>query len=667
MDLGVLEGDEDDPLDGVLHGLDIRLGKPPGARHELVGLGGLDHLVQLLLGHGDVSLGDLPQDLDVDPSETEGDDGSELGVADHGQDDLLAGDHLLDGDSVDPGSGHVLGAGLHDLGVCGLGLLGVLHSDDDSADIGLVLDVGGQDLHDHGVADLVALGSCFLDAPDSSLSRGGDAVGGEDLLSFGLGQGVPSLGPGLVDDDLGLLPAGDGRDLQGVVLHRGADGVLPEVGEGLDSPVGGVEAGESSCPEDVAGASALVSACETGDGGDGDLVLHLDEYLGDGLEVRSVQGGTHDDESAHLGVLVQDPDDLSEVLGLGVSADIDGVGDSGDAGDPLPDLLDGLVGELDGVDEGRLEGGVGGHDSESSGVGDDSDSVLVHRAVAAEDLERVEHLVQVERPVDVELVENDVVDSIGSCEGTGVRGSRGGSCLGPSGLEDHDGLLDGHVLDGLDELLSVGDSFAVHPDDLGVGVVGDLVDKVGLVDVRLVSECDEVGEPYIVAVGPVDDRGTDSSGLGEDGDVSGLGQKVSESRVDACAGVHVPETVGSEEPDAVFLGLLLELLLELGSCRAVLLESCGQDGGILNSGLAQVGHLAGDVCGLDRDDCEVDGLADLGNVRVRLVALDHPALGVDRVKLSLETGVNHILYEHSTELGLIVRSSYDCDRRWGQQ
>ena len=479
VDLGVLQGDGDDPADAVLHGVDIGLGQSPRTGHQLVCLGGLDHLVQLLLGHGCVGLGDLSEDLHVDSSETEGDDGSELRVADHGEDDLLSGDHLLDRDSDDVRAGHVLGAGVHDLGVGGLGLVGVLDTDDDSSDIGLVLDVGGHDLHDHGVSDLVAGGCGIVGAVDEGLSGGGDAVCGEDLLTLGLGERVPALGLGFGQDLLGGLVSLHIGD-----LHRGRGlvqvlGVSPEHGQRVDGPVGCGVRGHLAGLEDGVGPVALNSSGEAHDGGHGDVVLHVDDDLGDALEVSGVQRGSHDDEPSDLRVPGHDVDDLLEVLGLRVSTDVDGVGESGDGGNTDLDLLDGLLGELDGVHVGSLECGVRGHDTETSGVGDDGDSVLLHRAAAAEHAEGVEHVVQVVGPVDVELVEDDVVDGIGSGEGPGVGGRGGGSGLGPSALEDHDGLLDLGVLDLLHELLTVGDSLAVHSQDLGLGVFHDIVDYVG--------------------------------------------------------------------------------------------------------------------------------------------------------------------------------------------
>ena len=95
------------------------------------------------------------------------------------------------------------------------------------------------------------------------------------------------------------------------------------------------------------------------------------------------------------------------------------------------------------------------------------------------------------------------------------------------------------------------------------------------------------------------------------------------------------------------------------SLGAVLLESGCEDGCVLDSSCLELGHLTGDECGLDRDDGEIDGCTDVDDGGVCLESLDLSTLGVDGVDGSLETSVDHVLYEHSTQLGLIVGCSDD--------
>ena len=127
-----------------------------------------------------------------------------------------------------------------------------------------------------------------------------------------------------------------------------------------------------------------------------------------------------------------------------------------------------------------------------------------------------------------------------------------------------------------------------------------------------------------------------------------------EGVVDSVPDVHVSEAVGSGDADAGLLGLGQELFLHLGSLGAVLLESCGEDGHAFDSGGGTVLECLQHEGVLDCDDSELNGLLDFGDVGVGFEAHDLPALGVDGVELSFEACVEHILYEHSAEFGLIV-------------
>ena len=302
--------------------------------------------------------------------------------------------------------------------------------------------------------------------------------------------------------------------------------------------------------------------------------------------------------------------------------------------------------------------------SETACVGDDSDLVLLHELAGGEYHECVEELVEVERPVDVELLEDDVVHSIGTGDGTGVGGCGLGTGCGLSRLEHDDGLLDGHALDGFDELLTVSDTLGVDSDDLGVGVLGVVVQDLRLVDIALVTEGHEVGESESCGAGPVEDGGSYGSGLGEDGDVTLCGDQVGEGVVDSVPDVHVTEAVGSGDADSCLFSGLLEFLLHLGSLRTVLLETCGEDGHAFDAFLDTVldGLEYEDV--LDCDDCEFDGALDLVDVGVGLVAHDLPALGVDGVEFAFVAYVDHVLEQHASEFGLICGCTDDGHGTW---
>ena len=189
--------------------------------------------------------------------------------------------------------------------------------------------------------------------------------------------------------------------------------------------------------------------------------------------------------------------------------------------------------------------------------------------------------------------------------------------------------------------------------------------EVCLCDIALVTESDELAESNVVGVCPVEHGGSDCSGLGEDGQASCLGHLLCEGDVDTVLGVHVTETVGSEDPDSVFLCLCDELFLELCSLGTVLLESCGEDDRILDSCCFEVVKLGDDECILDDDDCEVDGLSDVNDALVCGDALDRLFLGVDGIQVvQVESCVDEVGDDHSTDLRCIVGCTDDSDRFW---
>lgn len=238
FDLGVLDGDEDDLPDNVLDGVDVALGQSACSGQELERFRGGDHLVQLLFGQRDVPLGDLPKDLDVDTSETERHDGTELLVLHHGKDDLWTVEHLLDGYADDGRFRCVLGDVAENVLVGFLGLFGALDPDHDTADIGFVLDVGRYDLHDDRISDLVGGRGGLCGGFDDGRTGHGYSVGLEHLLSFGLGEHVASLFGGGLDKFLDdVAPGFLGHHECGLLLLF-SDAVGPQDVEGADGSVG---------------------------------------------------------------------------------------------------------------------------------------------------------------------------------------------------------------------------------------------------------------------------------------------------------------------------------------------------------------------------------------------------------------------------------------------
>src|SRR5450756_3163459 len=99
---------------------------------------------------------------------------------------------------------------------------------------------------------------------------------------------------------------------------------------------------------------------------------------------------------------------------------------------------------------------VRGDDRRSSGARDDEHSRPGGRRNVGQRLPEIVQLLERGGAVDLELPEDSVVDLVFSGERAGVRLGGLASLLGPSGLEDHDGLLT--FLDGGQEFSRV-----LHP------------------------------------------------------------------------------------------------------------------------------------------------------------------------------------------------------------
>lgn len=371
---------------------------------------------------------------------------------------------------------------------------------------------------------------------------------------------------------------------------------------------------ELALPEDLDGLLALLSACEADGACTGDLVHDPDEKLGDGREICGIERRTHDHETSDGGIFDDLADGDLEIRGERVSADIDGVGDACDLGKALFDGRYRLGCELGRVAVGGVVRRIGGHDPETARIGDDGEFALLHGAAGGEHQQCVEELVEVHGPVDVELLENDVVHGIGTRDGPSVRRSCPGTGNGLTGLEHDDGFVDRHLLNGFDEFLAVVETLGIDPDDLGVGVFRIVFDDLGFVDIAFVTEGDEVGETDTVGTCPIEDGRSYCTGLGHDRDVTDRGHQVREGVVDTVPDVHSAEAVGPGDADTRFFGLFGDLFLEFGTLGAVLFESGGEDRHAFDACGGTVLHGLKHEDVLDRDDGKLDVFGYLGDI-----------------------------------------------------
>ena len=167
----------------------------------------VDHAAGVPPGEGDDAEGDVLEDFDHDAAEAEHEDGPELGVLGHADDDLRAGaGHALYGYAFDDGVGLVGIDGGDDVVVGGGGLGGVLEAELHAAHVALVDDVGGDDLEYDGVADAPGL-------LDGLFLRGGK--GGLGSLDAGVAKHL--LGLDFVEENAALVTG----PVQGLALGHG--------------------------------------------------------------------------------------------------------------------------------------------------------------------------------------------------------------------------------------------------------------------------------------------------------------------------------------------------------------------------------------------------------------------------------------------------------------
>ena len=162
------------------------------AAHALEHLGSLDaveHRQGVVARRRGEAEGDVLQHLDQHAAEPEGHQLAEAAVGHRADDHLLpALEHLLHLHTDDAGVGLVLLRIGQDR-VVGLGrLVGAHHTDDHAAGLGLVQDVGRDDLHHHRVAHAAGQLRSLRRAGGHAFLRHRDAVGVADQLALGGGE-----------------------------------------------------------------------------------------------------------------------------------------------------------------------------------------------------------------------------------------------------------------------------------------------------------------------------------------------------------------------------------------------------------------------------------------------------------------------------------------------
>jgi hypothetical protein len=219
-----------------------------------------------------------------------------------------------------------------------------------------------------------------------------------------------------------------------------------------------------------------------------------------------------------------------------------------------------------------------------------------------------------------------------------VRRRGRGPGLRAAGLDHQDRRVLGDLAGGLDELPAVLDALQVGQDHVSPRIVAPLGDEVAFVQHRLVAQGDDVFEPHVAVVGPVQHCRDERAGLTHERDRTGLGVLRAERRVHPDLGTHDSQTVGSDDVEVVLVGDLSEAALATRPVTPGLAESGRDDDHVLDAGLATtLDHVHGDGC-RHHDHCHVDGPRHRADVLVALETEDGVGVGIDGDHLTVEVG-----------------------------
>ena len=232
----------------------------------------------------------------------------------------------------------------------------------------------------------------------------------------------------------------------------------------------------------------------------------------------------------------------------------------------------------------------------------------------------------------------------------GVRGGGAGARLGDATLPDDDGLELAGAAKRSDEAAAVLHALHVHGDDLGIGVIGKVVD--------IIRDVQHLGVPHA-------DRGADAHPLGSadqaevDGVGAGLGDEAHRPRLARRLLARLahpqlravePHAVRADEGEAGLAGDAPDLRLE---ARALLLARLGEAGGEQGDAAHSLRGAVGDDAGGDGARHGADDVVDLvRHVGQRWVVghaqlLDAGDLGrIDLYRVDLPLEATHVAQPH---------------------
>ncbi len=195
---------------------------------------------------------------------------------------------------------------------------------------------------------------------------------------------------------------------------------------------------------------------------------------------------------------------------------------------------------------------IHGQDADAAAIGEDGETLSRRRFDATERLGAIEQLAQIGDPQDARTAERGIIDGVGAGERARMGCRRFGTLRHAAGLHHDDRL---HARRGpcrRHELARVLDGFDIKQDRAGLGIHREMVEQVGNIDIDLIADRDNAGEPDAALRSPIHHSGRDRAGLRDQREVARPRHVRGKAGIEADAGHHDAEAVRPNQPHAVF-------------------------------------------------------------------------------------------------------------------
>ena len=303
--------------------------------------------------------------------------------------------------------------------------------------------------------------------------------------------------------------------------------------------------------------------------------------------------------------------------------------------------------------------GIRCHDARSASIGHNGDILAFQKRLKGKSDRVIEKLFNGIGAQYAGLFKCSVIGFFRAGERAGVRGDGARSGRRLARLDGDDWRFLGHSPRHFHKALAVGETLHVADDDARFLVVFPGFEQINLIDVRLVAQADKAGETDIFGQRPVQDRGTKRARLGHEGDGAFLGHADGERGVQRRESIYDTQAVGADDADAVFLGNIQNIMLQLGALAPRFAKSGSNDNRALDALLPALAHDVGHKGAGHDDDRQINRAGRLQNAGQAFHPQDFLTLGIDRVNLTLEAVLNDILENAIPQLGFVAGSAHD--------